>query len=93
MLSSRDMALREFTDASGNRWTVWSTRPDWRSGVPSELHEGWLTFESGKKRRRLAPIPRGWEDASLAKLQLYCSAAQEISGARRSGPTSAFSGE
>src|SRR5688500_13095201 len=27
-----DMALREFTDAAGKTWTVWSTRPDWRAG-------------------------------------------------------------
>jgi hypothetical protein len=87
------MALREFTDASGKAWTVWSTRPDWRSGVPAELHEGWLTFESGKTRKRLAPIPRGWEDASAARLQLYCSTAEEIPAARRSGPTNVIRGK
>jgi len=29
-------------------------------GVPSSLGLGWLAFQAGRERRRLAPIPRDW---------------------------------
>jgi hypothetical protein len=87
------MALREFTDARGNRWTVWSTRPDSRSALPSELHEGWLTFECGRTRKRLIPIPRDWEEVSAERLGLYCGAAERLAGSRRSRPIDIQSSE
>ena len=31
-----------------------------RIRVPSALQEGWLAFQSGNERRRLAPIPENW---------------------------------
>lgn len=77
------MALREFTDATGNRWTCWDTRPDWRSSLPKEMHAGWLTFECGATRKRLVPIPRDWEEASLDRLRLFCLAADQLAGPRR----------
>jgi hypothetical protein len=80
------MALREFTAADGRRWIVWSTIPDWSASVPKELHAGWLTFESDGRRKRLSPIPRGWEHAPDDRLQLYCGAAESLFGARRSNP-------
>jgi hypothetical protein len=40
--------------------------------VPSALQQGWLAFQTGDERRRLAPIPRNWtaldDDALLALL-------------------------
>jgi hypothetical protein len=40
--------------------------------VPSALQQGWLAFQTGNERRRLAPIPRNWttldDDALLALL-------------------------
>jgi hypothetical protein len=87
------MALREFTDAAGNLWTVWSTQPDWRSGLPTELHDGWLTFECKTTRKRLVPIPRYWEDASVERLRLYCNAAELTAGPRRSLETATQPGE
>jgi hypothetical protein len=39
--------------------------------VRTGSEEGWLTFESAGQRRRLTPIPRGWEtlpDLTLAEL-------------------------
>ncbi|HET9424964.1 MAG TPA: hypothetical protein VFO55_06285 [Gemmatimonadaceae bacterium] len=89
LLSQAHMALREFTDAHGNRWTVWTTIPEWRGGVPSELQDGWLTFECGQMRKRLAPIPRDWEEASIPRMWLYCSAAQTLPPSRQSGPRDA----
>jgi hypothetical protein len=43
-----------------------------RIRVPSALQDGWLAFQSGQERRRLAPIPENWvtldEDALLRLL-------------------------
>lgn len=104
------MPCREFVDAYGDAWTVWSvapTRAERRSVVerrvahppagrellgrgrerrspdgttaarPLRLRvlpamlRGWLVFESDREKRRLAPIPPGWErmsDRGLAEL-------------------------
>lgn len=37
-------------------------RVDIRFRMAPELRHGWLAFQSGYERRRLAPIPSGWED-------------------------------
>jgi hypothetical protein len=44
---------------------------------------GWLAFESSEERRRLVPIPEGWEDASEAELQAYCAKAAVAPPRRR----------
>jgi hypothetical protein len=44
---------------------------DIRFRMAPELRQGWLAFQSGYERRRLAPIPRAWEtldDRELAEL-------------------------
>lgn len=40
--------------------------------------QGWLTFASGKEKRRLSPIPEGWETASADTLSEYCELADRI---------------
>ena len=65
--------LRGFTDSTGMEWRVWEVYP---SGNPDEgvaealshsslkntaFANGWLCFESTSQKRRLAPIPEGWE--------------------------------
>ena len=86
MLCVTFVALREFIDARGILWTVWSTVPSSRAGVPEPLRGGWLTFESSNERRRLAPIPRNWEEASQEKMQLFCGAAELLDPSRKSNP-------
>ncbi|HYR08234.1 MAG TPA: hypothetical protein VEQ60_10715 [Longimicrobium sp.] len=56
------MPIREFTDAGGVCWQVWATTP-MRGDVRPQFASGWLAFESNGERRRLAPIPRAWEEA------------------------------
>jgi hypothetical protein len=72
------MAIRDFTDSAGVAWRVWSTTP--RAGaVYEESHKtGWLTFESATIRKRLAPIPRGWEEATPERLELMCRVAEIV---------------
>ena len=77
------MPIREFVDARGVRWRVWSTVP-MTGGVVGSFRDGWLTFESGEGRRRLAPIPLGWEDAAAAELSRFCERAEPF---RRTPPS------
>ena len=61
----------------------------WRSrltatapGMDNALAAGWLCFESDGEKRRLAPIPTGWEDLPVADLVTLWAAA---AGVRRRG--------
>ncbi len=45
--------------------------------VREQYSEGWLTFKLASTRRRLAPIPDGWERAEDATLQRYLGLASE----------------
>lgn len=63
------MPTRTFTDRRGEGWTVWNVRPDEhavytspRVHLPPEMAEGWLCFESTGEKRRLCPVPAGWEE-------------------------------
>ena len=57
---------------------------DRRRGLPDQLQRiklagnlsgGWLTFESPNERRRLSPIPAGWETAPDTELERMCRSA------------------
>jgi hypothetical protein len=39
---------------------------------------GWLTFESLAEKRRLIPIPAGWEACTQAELRVFCQNARRI---------------
>lgn len=65
--------LRGFTDSTGVEWRVWEVFPATNSQSTSAetlsraslkntaFANGWLCFESPQEKRRLAPIPPGWE--------------------------------
>ena len=76
--------LRGFTDSTGVEWRVWEVfpAPNTESTSTEALSRtslkdtafanGWLCFESPAEKRRLAPIPPGWEfrePPSLEKLR------------------------
>ncbi|HEV7587749.1 MAG TPA: hypothetical protein VGO40_06430 [Longimicrobium sp.] len=42
------------------------------------LHLGWLVFESGAERRRLAPIPLAWEARPECELERLCERAVPV---------------
>jgi hypothetical protein len=72
----RIVAVREFTDSHGITWRVWKTRPSIAMLYTEEQRNGWLTFESATERRRLAPVPGGWEEISVDRLELFCRVAE-----------------
>src|SRR5918999_2144162 len=73
------MPLRELTDSAGVAWRVWDTIPSAESVYDEHMRGGWLTFQnSAGSRRRLAPIPRGWEEAPVERLELMCRAAEPV---------------
>jgi hypothetical protein len=53
-----------------------------RAPVAMELRFGWLVFESESAKRRLAPIPPGWESADEQTLRGYLHQATIRDGPR-----------
>ena len=82
------MATRAFTDRQGGGWKVWETIPQDARGCLPAFAKGWLTFEhaTSGERRRLAPIPAGWTDASDERLLLMCRAAEPARVGGRTTP-------
>lgn len=48
------------------------------SHLPSALAQGWLCFDSGTEKRRLAPVPADWAERSPADLWFLCRAAEPV---------------
>ena len=42
-------------------------RPGWENG--------WLSFESNAEKRRLAPLPKDWEEAPVEQMRAWLAAA------------------
>jgi hypothetical protein len=72
------MAYREFTDSEGIQWRVWDTYPSSVSNVRSIYAAGWLGFESATERRRLHPVPAGWDSAPEDALCAWLAAATPV---------------
>jgi len=51
--------------------------------ITGDLAKGWLVFASPKERRRYAPLPERWIEASEAQLNLWCETARPIPVPRR----------
>jgi len=82
--------LREFKDEKGTDWLVWDVYPtndgermaDGPSVFPHrEFADGWLCFESKWEKRRVTPVPVGWDQFSDARLGELCSSAGYVSAA------------
>jgi len=77
------MAHRTFTSGDGRSWEVWEGRPDTLEGLPAALCDGWLAFECGSDRRRLAPIPSEWSALSVEQLDALLGGAQALATTHR----------
>jgi hypothetical protein len=54
-----------------------------RNSVREGFERGWLVFDSRAERRRLVPIPEGWERLSPARLEFLCANAISSGPPRR----------
>jgi hypothetical protein len=77
------MALRSLIDSKGRGWRVWDVVPSQSLGREDDtltpgLEGGWLCFEHGEEKRRLSPIPEGWEEADAERLEAYLVAAAPV---------------
>jgi hypothetical protein len=96
--------LRGFRDSTGVEWRVWEVFPSKtsplsgademgrRSLMGSAFADGWLCFESAAEKRRLAPIPAGWEQVTLRQMEELWRAATVVTPRaprRTSGPSTA----
>ena len=58
-------------------WQVWAVYPGRltsRANVAAELTDGWVCFQSGGQRRRVVPVPAGWDVLNDFDLGLLCLA-------------------
>jgi hypothetical protein len=77
------MPLRTFTGRDGRTWNVWNVVPtlahnDRKLALSSGMVQGWLCFESGEVKRRIIPVPDGWEGWSEAELDGALDAAIHV---------------
>jgi hypothetical protein len=77
------MALRTFTDSQGQGWRVWNVVPQYDTARDEDtmtpgLQGGWLCFEKEGQKRRLSPIPDGWEAAGPEELERHCREATPV---------------
>jgi hypothetical protein len=54
-------------------------------GLAVALAGGWLAFQAGPIRRRLAPAPEGWQQLADAELAALCDRAAAAPAPPRSG--------
>jgi hypothetical protein len=47
-----------------------------RAPVRDGFEQGWLVFDNGQVKRRLAPVPAGWEQMTTPELQALCAKAK-----------------
>lgn len=84
------MALRNFTDSRGQGWRVWNVVPQYDTARDEDtltpgLQGGWLCFEFEGQKRRLSPIPEGWETAGPEELEQLCGSAAPVARRQTEG--------
>ncbi|HLM68632.1 MAG TPA: hypothetical protein VK358_13930 [Longimicrobium sp.] len=65
------MPYREIHDDEDGVWVVFSTQPRSGANVRPRYADGWLSFQRGTERRRLAPIPPGWDEAAEDQVRMW----------------------
>jgi hypothetical protein len=77
------MALRSFVSRDGTEWNVWNVVPtlmhnDRKVSLSIGMAQGWLCFESHGVKRRIVPVPPGWENWSDAELDTALAESQVV---------------
>jgi len=81
------MSYKTIHDSSGEEWQVWDVFPS--TDVRHTLQGGWLTFQSAREKRRLAPVPLYWtsaDDAELLRLLAQAKPVADKTGVRAEMP-------
>lgn len=77
-----EVQLRTFRDEHNHEWEVRAIRPHLghrrRRFLAEDLANGWLLFTLGMERRRLAPLPPGWHEATETQLVRWCEDAEPV---------------
>ena len=93
--------LRGFKDPAGVEWRVWevipskagmdtSPRAQSRTSLSSTpFANGWLCFECASEKRRLAPIPEGWEQRPPAAIAELLNQATRVTSRARNAESQA----
>ena len=81
--------MRQIRDDAGVEWMVYEVNPaagEWRSieSLPEGYRSGWLCFESSTEKRRLTPLPSGWESFPLEQLSDLLVTAEAVRRAKYS---------
>jgi hypothetical protein len=81
------MAVRDFTDSRGRQWRAWDVTPDELSPRTKDedylaqlYYTGWIVFEAvgGDDKRRLYPVPKGWDELPVAELEVLLRKAEIV---------------
>jgi hypothetical protein len=49
-----------------------------RASIAEEFTYGWLCFECMEEKRRLAPVPEGWDRADDETIEQWCCTAKPV---------------
>ena len=65
--------MRQIRDDAGVEWMVYEVNPEAGArrsidALPEGYRNGWLCFESPTEKRRLTPLPSGWQDLTTEQL-------------------------
>lgn len=82
--------MRKIRDDAGTEWTVYEVNPvatEWRSigALPEGYRDGWLCFESATEKRRLLPLPVGWQELAPEQLSTLLGNATQVKRAAQYG--------
>ena len=66
---------RLHVSSDGREWMVWAVYPQASNSrlIDPRFADGWLCFETFDEKRRVAPIPEGWEECSEPELEELCA--------------------
>ena len=57
-----------------------------RATIAPEFTYGWLCFETSDEKRRLAPVPEGWDRADDESIEQWCCVAKPVTR-RKTNPS------
>jgi len=82
--------MRQIRDAAGVEWMVYEVNPvlsEWRASdsLPDGYRNGWLCFESQTEKRRLLPLPTGWQELPPEQLSALLVTAVQVRRAAQYG--------